>query len=189
MSRYIAIVMIFLLGFSACQKENKPVVNQQKLYDLEEVIEGEINHLLSANKSLEKSLYTDGEEEKVVVNPADTAAWRQQFSSLIEANINKVAYLNAFEKEETFTETEKQVTYAAVVKDTPVQLFVMKYQNNQLYAIDIVFMERNLVYSHIKEMSVFFDPISQHITSFTISGKEKMILKSAFDYEVKAKIV
>ncbi len=189
MSRFIAIILVILLAFSACQKQSKPNVHQQKRYDLEQVIEGEINYLLSANKRLEKSLYNNGEEEKVILNPVDTAAWRQQFSSLIEANINKVAYLNAFKKEETLTEEGTQIAYTAVVKDTPVQLFVMKYQKDRLYAIDIVFMERNLVYTHIKEMTVYFDPISQHISSFTISGKEKMIFKSAFDYEVKANIV
>lgn len=188
MSRYVISVIFALICFTACQKQNTKAVNQEELYDMEAVIEEEIVYLLKNQKSLTKTLLTGDEEEKIEVTPADTAAWRQQFSSLIEANINKVAYLNAFEKTEKSKGTELQVIFTAIADETPVQRFAMKYQNDLLYAIDIVFMERNLVYSHIKEMSLYFDASGKHISSFTISGKEKMILKSGFDYEVLADI-
>lgn len=183
-------LLLALLCFSSCNRPDKNVnVEQQQFYDLEQVIEDEIGYLLSKNKGLDKTLFTGNKEENIVVTPSDTVAWRQQFSALIEANMNKVAYLNAFDRQETFSDQERQVVFSALDDSIPVQNFTMKYQNDQLVSIDIVFIERNLVYSHIKEMSITFDSSGKHFESFSISGKEKMILKSAFDYEVKAKIV
>jgi len=158
-------------------------------FNIEELLNREINYLLSQNAGLEKSLVSNGESELVQLKPKSKEEWKEQLSLFFDANIDKPGFKDAyFEERLSPLSGMSKTIYSARTSKTPVQTFECLYTNDILTQINIELVEKNIVFSNLRSLKLYFDPKGEHIIGFDVTGNENMQLKEKMQFSIQAVI-
>lgn len=181
-----SLLLLFVFGCNI-RPENKDTA--ASYFNIEELLNGEIDYLLSQQAGLEKSLTSNGESELVQLKPQSKEEWKEQLSLFFDANIDKPGFKDAyFEEHLSPLSGMSKTIYSAKSSKTPVQTFECLYTDDVLSQINIELIEKNVVFTNLRSLKLYFDPTGEHIVGFDVTGDEKMQLKEAMQFSIQAVI-
>jgi len=184
--------LAFLLLLSACDSQNTQVVKIDKYFDLVGLLDEQAELLYSSGARLEKVLVANGDEEKMLIRPDSIGQLKIEWQLFYEANINKLGLDDAYIEEELpGINGGRKVINTAKKKAPNVRLIEYDYQQDRLMHIRIVVEDKNDIYQFEKEMSLNFEWVNgrQLLTSYSITGKQDMVMKSELDFALSGKML
>ncbi|WP_420388332.1 hypothetical protein [Roseivirga sp.] len=182
----IIIILALLVGCNVRPEDN---VTTDSYFNLEKLLNQEIEYLLSQNAGLEKSLTSNGIRENTNFQPQTKDDWESQLSLFFDANIDKPGYKGAFYEEQLSPLSGVSKTiYTAKSSKTAVRTFECLYSDDLLSQINIQIGEKNMIFTSLKTLKLYFDPNGEHIIGFDVEGQENMQLKEDMEYSIQAVI-
>lgn len=173
----------------SCNVQPENTVDAVSYFNIEELLNKEIQYLVGQQAGLEKTLNSNGQSETTHMEPQTKEEWDSQLSLFFEANIDKPGLREAYHEEGLSTlEGMSTKIYSAKSAKSFVQTLELLYNNEVLKQINIQTSEKNEVYTSGRNLKLFLDNEGQHIVGFDVSGDEKMRMKEAMNFEVKAVI-
>lgn len=183
------ILAIFCGALLGCNIQKENSANAVSYFNIEELLNREIQYLLEKNAGLEKTLTSNGETESIQMKLQNKEEWESQFSLFFETNIDKPGLSGAYHEEDLSTlDGVSSKIYSAVSGKSFVQTFELLYNNQVLRQINIQTQEKNEVFKNGRNLKLLFDNEGQHIIGFDVSGDENMRLKENMNFEVQAVI-
>lgn len=166
-------------------------------YPVDSLVMAQINYLSSVHATLYKESALNAQLDTSRYSPADSMQWIKELDifrqlEVINKPINRDSYLvNDGETDpgsnltiKTFTRKEKE--------ELPVVYLKVYYQHSirQPRKIEALFDEENALYKSARVLSMDFHPINNKtvLTSYSITGGQKMILRDSVDFSIRGKI-
>ncbi|MFI5453774.1 hypothetical protein ACHMWN_16670 [Pedobacter sp. UC225_61] len=161
---------------SACTLKEQDKTQAKTYFDLETYFKQEATRLTKSNQPIYKTVLVNGkaEEKKLLIKN-----WEKEFSSFIDADINKTSWRGSFK----LTKTDSLTTYTSDSKKIPVKKLEIAYKNNKVMAIKIFVTNTNDLYTSQDSLSYYPDSLYQikkiqHIKlmdekNYQITGKFK----------------
>lgn len=184
--KYLSFTVLILL-IASCNIRPESAETAASYFNLEEVLNREIDFLLAQNAGLEKALESNGQTETVQLSPQSRDEWKEQLSLFFDANIDKPGLKDAYYEEQLSPLGGVSKTiYTARSSKIPVQTFECLYANDVLSQINIELVEKNVIFSNLRSLKLYFDEEGQHIVGFDVNGNEDMHLKEEMHFNIKA---
>ena len=178
---------IFILLISSCNVRPENAETADSYFNLEDVLNREVDYLLAQNAGLEKALVSNGETETVQLSPQSKEEWKEQLRLFFDANIDKPGLKDAYYEEQLSPLGGVSKTiYTARSTKVPVQTFECLYANDVLSQINIELVEKNVIFSNLRSLKLYFDAEGQHIIGFDVEGNEDMHLKEEMHFNIHA---
>lgn len=182
----IIIILALVVGCNVRPEDN---VTTDSYFNLETLLNQEIEYLLAQNAGLEKSLTSNGKTETTNFKPQTEDDWESQLSLFFDANIDRPGYKGAFYEEQLSPLSGVSKTiYTSRNSKTAVRTFECLYANDLLTQINIQLGEKNMIFTNLKTLKLYFDPNGEHIIGFDVEGQEDMQLKEDMEYSIQAVI-
>lgn len=189
--RYIIVFGALALLVSCNSSNDNQVVKVEKYYGLLDLLDEQINFLVSEKASLEKTLAVDGQVELITSIP-NIEEWKKELELFYYADINKLGLIDAYETEElsNFGGGKKLINAAKSDKES-VQIIEYNFANDLLESLRILVQEENEVYVFEKEMKMNFiqKEGKPFLKDYSITGTQTMIMKSDMTFSLKAKVL
>lgn len=184
--KYLSLALILILIVS-CNVRPENAETAVSYFNIEEILDREIDYLLAQNAGLEKALVSNGETETVQLNPKSKAEWKEQLKLFFDANIDRPGLKDAyFEEQLSPLGGVSKTIYTARTSKVPVQIFECLYANAVLSQINIELVEKNVIFSNLRSLKLYFDKEGQHIIGFDVQGNEDMHLKEEMQFNIQA---
>ncbi len=175
------IVGTLLLLCIACI-ENKPAVRSVHAYfDLDSLLNQQIDRLVAATAEVNKSVTLNGANENEVFIP-DVSIWNETVSIMRDFNLNKAYYVGLYKEQRL----PNVWSYQASDDKLPVKKFDLFYDNGELVRIEALLLESKYIYSNKRELSMEFD--NGLLSFYQIVGEQKMFLQDREEYIVSGSI-
>jgi hypothetical protein len=171
--------LIFACGVlfcSACTLKEQDKIAVKTYFDMESYFKQEAARLTKANQAIDKTVLVNGktEEKKLLIKN-----WEKEFSSFIDADINKASWRGSFK----LTKTDSLTTYTSNSEKIPVKKLEITYKDNKVMAIKVFVTNTNDLYTSQDSLSYYPDSLyqikkTQHIKlmdekKYQITGKFK----------------
>jgi hypothetical protein len=177
---------LLLLGCNIRPENN---IEELSYFNIEELLDAEIQYLIDENAGLEKTVESNGNTDLLEIHPQTKDEWESQFSLFYEANIDQPGLRDAYREEElTPLEGVRTKIFSARAKKSFVQTFEVIYNQDKLSQINIQTQEENEIYSNYRTLKLFFDAEGKHIVGFDVTGDEDMRLKEPMKIHIQAVI-
>ncbi|MDN4166776.1 hypothetical protein QWY31_14790 [Cytophagales bacterium LB-30] len=181
--------LLALIFFTSC---NSPVSKEKELdiyFSVAHLLDQQMEQWVQEKASLHKTLVLDGNKEEIVVTPQNTDEWQRELSLLMEADLNKASFKDAYQVKEEKQGEETIISYEAVAPDkVRVQhMTITQNLSGILKDISISFSEKNSIYTSERKMRLEFNEAG-NLVSYSIEGIQKMIFKDPIPYSLKAEI-
>lgn len=183
-----ALGVLFVLSFLAgCNKQEVQDNLNIAYFDIEALLDKELNKLTDQGASLEKVLNADGSEERLTIAP-DSAGWHEQMQLFYDAGINKPGFMDQyFEESLPPIMGVSKVIYSAKNQKNALQVMECSYESDRLTKIRLLVKETNVIYTITKEMYLYLG--EEGITGFQIMGEESMRMKDDLSYSIQGTVV
>lgn len=157
-------------------------------YDVQSLFVGQPT--LLRNFTFTKKANIDGQSEEKEVS-FDSLGWSKELAMFANMDINKAAYLGAYEIEETTTENGKAISYkrkAGTVSGVVWMTVAFDHQGSPL-RFSGLFQEQNALYQNERKLSADFvvHNGSAVLTNYTIKGYQKILMKDTVQYKIELK--
>ena len=177
---------------TSCNIGEGEAVRIDKYFDLVNLLNEQAELLYSKGARIEKELVANGEKEQLTITPDAVDRLKEELKLFYDADINKPGLSDAY-----FTEQlpglngNRKVINTAKKAGPNVRLIEYDYQDDKLRQIRIVVEDKNDIYTFEKEMLLGFDLAdgSEILNSFSITGKQDMVLKSELDFSLSGKLL
>ena len=192
MRSLIACCLLALFVTGACDSTGREAVRIDKYFDLVSLLDDQAELLYSSGARLEKLLVANGEEETMLVRPDSAAQLKAEWRLFYEADINKLGLGDAYFVEELpGINDSRKVINTAKKKAPNVRMIEYDYEQDRLRHIRIVVEDKNDIYDFRKELLLNFDWLDgrETLTSYSIKGKQDMVMKSELDFSLDGKIL
>lgn len=185
-----AFLGLFLVaGMTACSGPTEPaVVKSNTYFDLVGLLDAQTSLLVKQGVVLEKKLVANGEQEFMALRPDSEEQLRAELKLFYEADINKLGLDDAY-----FTEELPGINGSSKVINTArkagpnVRMIEYDYNLGKLGQIRILVEDKNDIYTFQKEMVMSFETQDSRevLTGYSITGKQKMVMKSDLDFSLE----
>ena len=189
---------IYLLSFlwllSACsisrgdQREGPKI---DAYFDLAGLIQQQVQSLSVITPRVYKQAVIDSQREE---QELDTVNWEKELNIFSKADINKPRLLSQYQTTTYTNDAGNKVTKHQNVEENVSGVIKMEIVENpasqKLLSIYIETREYNTLFTSEVEMEMNFEEKENEprLTSYTINGFEKVILKDTMHYSIKVKI-
>ncbi len=149
--------------------------------------------LLNNKAKLFKFAVVNGDTTTTTIMP-DSMQWADEFQVFNDTDINKPAMKGNY-KVSFYNDPQSNLkvkSYEAISKGIAVQSLQLYFLDNieKLKKIEIVSHEKNSIYNSTKYLNMEFDEVKDdlRLTSYTITGYQKMILMDTVKYYLRGKL-
>ncbi|MFY0605602.1 MAG: hypothetical protein JXR10_02735 [Cyclobacteriaceae bacterium] len=176
--------ILLVLGMIAlsCQSAQGDRPRLQAYFDLDSLIDTQIEILISNESELTKTLNSQEATEVKTTKPS-REEWENEFRLMREFNLNKPHYVGSYV-------ANKQSGLVQYVprqdQELPVWKFELRYVGGQLSQIDMGLSEFKYIYINKRRATLLFS--DNQLISFRIEGSQDMILKDEMNYVISGKI-
>jgi hypothetical protein len=182
-----------LILFTTCEPRDIAQIDQPKFFDLRGLLEEHIHLLDSLNPFLHKVAFLENKVDTAVFRP-DSAAWGRELEIFFELDINRPVLWDKYSETRQYDSIadRKVINYELIDNSgSGVRLLNIYIQGGQVMQIQGEYQERSLLYDAFRTLSINFDPrtIGNRILSYSIKGRQKMILQDTVYYQVISDIV
>ncbi len=187
----VAIVLITLI-FLSCSTEEQ---NTAGLYNVDSLFKTQIDYLVGHEAVISKKAVLNGVEKITTINPKDSLAWNEELAIFFELDVvNKPIHKGIYNVEEyADSKSNLSVKSFSTTEDLPVRFLKVYYQNSlsQLRKIEAQYNEANSLYSSKRFLTIEFENVYNKtiLTSYSITGGQKMFLDDSVQYNIDANIV
>ena len=191
MRQILGLIGLMALLVSCGSGNNNQVVNIDEYYSLLDLLDEQIDLLVSENATLEKTLGV-GEEVELISKTPNIEEWKSELELFYYANINKLGLIDAYETEELSNfGGGKKLINSAKSNEQSVRMIEYNFANDMLESLRILVEEENEVYVFKKEMQMTFTQKNgkSFLTDYSITGTQTMVMKSDLNFSLKAKVL
>jgi hypothetical protein len=189
---FLLIVTSIVATALACRPVEK---TGEKYYDLDSLFQAQSQLLISEKARLRKSATLDKKKDTASFAP-DSLGWINEFGTLSTlALINKPIYLGLYtiENEQDSKSNLHVLSYSVKEgKKVPVPFVKIYYLGslNNIKRIEGVYNEENELFTGSQTLSIELQDVYNKtvMTSYIISGHQKMILADSVDFEIEGRI-
>jgi len=187
----VPIVLITLI-FLSCSTEEQRTAG---LYNVDSLFKTQIDYLVGHEAVISKKAVLNGVEKITTINPKDSLAWNEELAIFFELDVvNKPIHKGIYNIEEyADNKSNLSVKSFSTTEDLPVRFLKVYYQNSlsQLRKIEAQYNEANSLYSSKRFLTMEFENVYNKtiLTSYSITGGQKMFLDDSVQYNIDANIV
>jgi hypothetical protein len=182
---------LWTLALVSCQ--NNEVINK-KYFDMDGLIDTQVNYLVQSRASITKSASVDTANDISTFIPNEES-WSNELAVFRHLElINKPIYKEAYKEIDGIKDSNSNLTLRilnAKVK-VPVKQFKIYYQNNpeRVRKIEASIIEENALYYSSRKFSIELDDHQDNLvlSKYTIQGVQKMILRDSVRFSISATI-
>ncbi len=184
---FVCVVTFFL---NACQEriKEKPI---NTYYDVESLINKQIEKLRNKNPQLAKTISIDGETEKDTVN-FDSLGWRNELEVFKLADINKPTLRDLYLATEKTEDGMKVWSYTAEKQSLGIEFLKVYFGGDStLTKLEARYNENNALYTSERYLEMDFDNIAgeSNLTNYKVYGKQKMVMKDEVKFSIESSIL
>lgn len=180
-----------LLFLSMC---TPPVKKGHGIFSVDSLLHAQASQLTNMRASIDKEVVLGTNKEEVSLTPADTVGWLKELEvfSVMES-INKPINRERYKTTET-TDTRSNLRIRAIetTDELPVLYVRLFYQGKpaNIRKIEASYSETNGLYQTSRLLSMEFDNMNglPVITSYSISGGQKMFMDDTVRYDIKGRV-
>jgi hypothetical protein len=186
----IAIVICSLL-ISSCAGENQTA---DSLYDIDSVIHHQISNFVDQRAEIEKKAVLNGVEKITVIQPKDSAAWKEELAIFLELDIINRPINRSLYKVQNLADTESNLRIKSftATEQLPVKFLKVYYFKtmDRIRKIEAEYNARNSLYKSTRLLTLEFEDIAGKatLTSYAVDGGQKMFLDDSVQYTIDAGI-
>lgn len=165
-----------------------------KYFDMDGLIDNQINYLLKTKASLTKSASVDSTKDKSTFTP-DSAGWMDELAVFRHLElINKPIYAQAYEVVDGVKDDNSNLMVMTLnaKKSVPVKQFKIFYQNEleKVRRIEAQIVEQNTLYYTSRKFTIELDDHQGMlaISRLQAKGVQKMILRDSVRFSISSTI-
>lgn len=166
--------VLVLLFFCGCTPSVKKQQDNLTYFDLKGYFQKEAQRLKNNNPVLTKTVTVNGAAEKKRIRITD---WEKEFAIFLDADINRTAWAGLFSTEKS----KERELYTSNNEKVPVKEVLILKKGAQLYSIQILVKNANVLYSSADTLSYYPDSLYQ------VKKKQHIKLLSEKDYSITGK--
>lgn len=164
---------VILLCLACNVKEEKKI--EDKLYfDLNGYFNKEATRLTKTNPTVFKTVVVNGKIEEKNLKLHN---WKQEFSSFIDADINKASWRGSF----TVNKTDSSATFTSQNKKIPINKVEIRFLNKDVASVKIFINNKNYLYNSNDSLTYYPDSL------YEIKKTQNIKLMDAKNYQVTGK--
>lgn len=189
MIRLLALCSLLLL--TMCDAPSK---REHGMYSVDSLLHAQAAQLTKLRATLDKDVVFGPGEEKVSLTPQDTLAWLRELEifSVMES-INKPVNRDQYKIEQSADKRSNlRIRSFSTTADLPVPYVNVYYHGrpSNIRRIEAAYIETNGLYKTSRRLSMEFDPINgvPVMSSYSISGGQKMFMDDTVQYEIKGRV-
>jgi hypothetical protein len=186
--------ILFVCGFAillnACQEniKEKPI---NTYYDVEALINNQIEKLRNKDPRLAKTISIDGEVEKDTVS-FDSLGWKNELEVFKLANINKPTLKDLYKASEKTKDGVKVWSYTAEKQALGIEFLNVYFgSDSTLTKLEARYNENNALYSSERNLEMDFENIAgeSSLSKYKIYGKQKMVMKDEVTFSIESSVL
>lgn len=173
-------VLFTLLGCEQDRSHKK----LQAYFDLDSLLNQQISELVKSGVTLQKTVTKDGDTESRSFTP-DSTDWQREFAMIRQFNLNKPNFVGSY----TLEASGEELVYVPKYQDKlEIKDFQRAYTDDgKLKSLAIRFESDKYLYE--VQQTVNLDFQGDLIKTFNISGRQKMIMLDAVEYQFSGTII
>ncbi len=160
-------------------------------FDINGLIDRQVNMFDSINPSLLKKAIIDGKSEISEFIPNDSA-WSREFMIFRSADINKPTLINRYTIIENTSDDGSKIMHYVSKEFTKTLVDSLSiYYSPEVQKplkIHAVLSHNNALFSNEKILDMYFNPMTSMILNYKVQGWQKMISKDSSTFFVEATI-
>ncbi|WP_421892294.1 hypothetical protein [Marinoscillum sp.] len=174
--------VIVLMLVLACGENRQSAVALKVYFDLDSLLDRQVEILSKKEAILTKRVEMDGQKETLAQQP-DSAQWESEFVIIRDFNLNKSHYVGAYGT----TSGSDYIKYTLEDDiNAPVKVFEVFRPEGQVERIVSNYYEDKSIYQHRRNLELTFE--NGQLSAYQIKGFQKMILKDTIQYTISGKI-
>lgn len=177
---FLLLLALVLLG---CAKNKQSAIGPKAYYDLDSLLDAQIEMLSEEDVLLRKSVEMDGKQEQNE-KKLDSAGWGKEFLIIRDFDLNKPNNVGAYSTEKSNGDIKYTLTANI---DAPVKAFDVIKKEGNLSQITSNYFEDKSIYQHRRKMTLKFD--NGLLRNYEVRGFQKMILKDTIKYIISGEVV
>lgn len=142
------VALLVLTMASACSNPEKAAVTETNYFRLKSYFLKEAERLQHLNPEIQKTVAVNGKSE---AKKLKIASWEKEFSSFIDADINKPAWNGEFQKQVN----DSTETYTSNNEKVPVKSVTILRKADKITGIVILVTNRNYLYTSTDTLSYY----------------------------------
>ncbi|HEY5919702.1 MAG TPA: hypothetical protein VIU13_19920 [Chryseolinea sp.] len=180
------IVLILIGSLFSCSDGKKT----KAMYPVDSLLQAQANYLSVKKAHLKKTVLLGGKEEEISLYPKDIIAWRNELEIFTALDvINKPINRSYYSIEDlSDSRSNLKVKSFTTTEDLPVRFIKIYYYQspNKLRRLEAQFKESNSLYTSSRDLTMDFQQFGDTIvlTSYNISGGQKMLLDDTVQYHI-----
>ena len=180
------IVLILIGSLFSCSEGKKT----KAMYPVDSLLQAQANYLSVKKAHLKKTVLLGGKEEEISLYPKDIIAWRNELEIFTALDvINKPINRSYYSIEDlSDSRSNLKVKSFTTTEDLPVRFIKIYYYQspNKLRRLEAQFKESNSLYTSSRDLTMDFQQFGDTIvlTSYNISGGQKMLLDDTVQYHI-----
>ncbi len=180
-----SILFLLALAITSCSLPEQKGSDQvtKKYFDLDSLMQSQMEQLKSLTPTVNKSITIDGKEEEKTVKNVD---WNNELSVFLNSDINKPKLLDQYKIENTTNGNETLISYDFIKKGaTGIQKIQITKDKTTKYIqkVEIESLERNAIFSSHKNINLIFK--DNHLMSYSMKGFDKVVMRDTMWYDVE----
>ena len=186
--------ILFVIGMAfvltACQEQikEKPI---NTYYDVETLINRQIEKLRERDPRLAKTISIDGKVEKDTVN-FDSLGWKNELEVFKLANINKPNLRDQYQATEKTKDGLKIWSYTAEEQSLGIEFLKVYFgSDSTLTKLEARYNENNALYTSERYLEMDFENIAgeSNLSKYKVYGKQKMVMKDEVEFSIESSIL
>jgi hypothetical protein len=180
------IVLVLIGSLVSCSDGKKA----KALYPVDSLLQAQANYLSVKKAHLKKTVLLGGKEEEISLYPKDIIAWRNELEIFTALDvINKPINRSYYSIEDlSDSRSNLKVRSFTTTEDLPVRYIKIYYYQSpkKLRRLEAQFKESNSLYTSSRDLIMDFQQFGDTIvlTSYKISGGQKMLLDDTVQYHI-----
>lgn len=190
MKFYLPIVVLAMALLSCQQNETAT----RKFFDMDSLIDRQLNYLKGAKASLTKSASIDNASDQSTFTP-DSAEWANELEVFRNLElINKPIFAEAYLITDGKKDINSNLTVRSIIakRDVPIKFFKIYYQDapHKIRKIEASLSEQNSLYFTTRTFVIELNDIKGQMVldKYSIQGVQKMILRDSVRFLIASHV-
>lgn len=184
--RILTVLLLALCVSCTSSIKEKPI---NTYYDIDSLLNQQLSLLINADLSIEKQIFIDGEKELDTVS-FDSLGWNNELAVFRIADINKPNLKGLYVATEERSADQTIWRYTTKKPSLGIEYLLVYFsKDQQVKKIEARYNEDNALYTSERNLSLIFNPKTKLLSSYTVEGSQKMIMKEAVNFKIASEIL